>query len=210
MLTQASADNGGAHTRVELARAGNTVGSLTEAQEALIVGCLLGDGAMRCKTHALLEINHSVDQRAYVEWKYGWLRHLVATPPKARASGWQRTAYRFTTRSLPVLTPWYRRFYADGQKRVPEDLVLRPLSLAVWLMDDGAKSYRTVYFNTQKFDRTSQDRLIEMLQQQHSIDARPNRDKQYWRLRITVGSIGRLAALVRPYLLPMFGYKLPS
>ena len=51
MLTLASADNGGAHTRAELARAGNTVGSLTEAQEALIIGCLLGDGAMRCKTH---------------------------------------------------------------------------------------------------------------------------------------------------------------
>ena len=116
MLTQASADNGGAHTRVELARAGNTVGSLTEAQEALMVGCLLGDGAMRCKTHALLEINHSTDQRAYVEWKYQQLADLVVTPPKARRSGWQRTAFRFTTRSLPQLTPLYERFYANGEK----------------------------------------------------------------------------------------------
>ena len=77
-------------------------------------------------------------------------------------------------------------------------------------MDDGAKSYRAVYFNTQKFDRTSQERLIEMLRRQHSIDARPNRDKQYWRLRIAVGSVGRLAALVQPPLLPIFSYKLPS
>lgn len=210
MLTRASADNGGAHPRAELARAGNTVGSLTEAQEALIVGCLLGDGAMRCKTHALLEINHSVDQRAYVEWKYRQLEALVATPPKARPSGWQRIAYRFTTRSLPQLTPLYRRFYAEGQKQVPEDLLLSPLSLAVWLTDDGAKSHRAVSFNTQKFARASQERLIEMLRQQHSIDARPNRDKQYWRLRIAVGSVGRLAALVQPHLLPMFSYKLPS
>ena len=29
-------------------------------------------------------------------------------------------------------------------------------------------------------------------------------------LRITVGSVGRLAELVQPYLLSMFGYKLPS
>jgi hypothetical protein len=84
------------------------VGSLTEAQEALIIGCLLGDGAMRCKTHALLEINHSVDQQAYVEWKYAQLRNLVATPPKVRRSGWQRVAVRFTTRSFPVLTPFYQ------------------------------------------------------------------------------------------------------
>ena len=208
MLTHASADNGGAHTSRNC-ETGNTVGSLTEAQEALIVGCLLGDGAMRCKTHALLEINHSVDQRAYVEWKYRQLRNLVATPPKVRRSGWQRRACRFTTRSLPSLTPFYRRFYADGCKQIPEDLELSPLSLAVWLMDDGAKSYRAVYFNTQKFDRTSQERLIELLQRQYSIHARPNRDKSYWRLRITVGSVGRLAQVVQPYLLPMFGYKLP-
>ena len=210
MLTLASADNGGAHTRTELTRTGNTVGSLTEAQEALIVGCLLGDGAMRCKTHALLEINHSIDQRAYVEWKYRQLEHLVSTPPKARRAGGQRIAYRFTTRSLPQLTTFYRQFYADGTKRIPEGLILRPLSLAVWLMDDGAKSYRAVYLNTQKFDPVSQKQLMDILLQQHSIHARLNRDKQYWRLRIAVGSVGRLAQLVRPYLLPMFQYKLPS
>ncbi len=209
MLLFASADNGGALISRNC-ETGNTVGSLTEAQEAVIIGCLLGDGAMRCKTHALLEINHSVHQRAYVEWKYDQLRNLVTTPPKARPSGWQRTAVRFTTRSLPVLTPLYQRFYAEGAKRIPQDLILSPLSLAVWLMDDGAKSYRTVYFNTQKFNQVSQERLIEMLRTQHSIDARPNKDKQYWRLRVAVHSMERLTGLVRPHLLEMFEYKLPS
>ena len=208
MLPLASADNGGALTSRNC-EAGNTVGSLTEAQEAVIIGCLLGDGAMRCKTHALLEINHSVGQRAYVEWKYEQLRNLVATPPKARPSGWQRTAVRFTTRSLPVLTRFYQQFYADGAKQIPHDLVVSPLSLAVWLMDDGAKSYRSVYLNTQKFDQLGQERLMTILRTQHSIDARPNKDKQYWRLRIAVASVARLKALVQPHLLPMFAYKLP-
>ncbi len=209
MLTQVSADNGGALTSLN-GETGNPVGSLTEAQEALVIGCLLGDGAMRCKTHALLEINHSVDQRAYVEWKYELLRNLVATPPKSRRAGWRRIAYRFTTRSVPALTPWYRRFYGDGEKRVPEHILLRPLSLAVWLMDDGAKSYRTAYFNTQKFDPISQQRLIDLLREQHSIRASLNKDKQYHRLRIAVDSMKRLKELVQPYLLPMFGYKLPA
>ena len=31
---------------------GNTVGSLTEAQRSIIIGTLLGDGSMRCKTNA--------------------------------------------------------------------------------------------------------------------------------------------------------------
>jgi hypothetical protein len=58
----------------------NTVGSLTETQRSVIVGTLLGDGAMRCKTNALLEINHSYAQREYVDWKYQVLANLVATP----------------------------------------------------------------------------------------------------------------------------------
>ena len=58
---------------------GNTVGSLSEAQHSLVIGSLLGDGSMRCKTHALLEINHSASQRGYVDWKYQHLAELVAT-----------------------------------------------------------------------------------------------------------------------------------
>jgi LAGLIDADG DNA endonuclease family len=62
---------------------GNTVGSLSEAQHSLVIGSLLGDGSMRCKIHALLEINHSASQRGYVDWKYRHLAELVATPPLA-------------------------------------------------------------------------------------------------------------------------------
>jgi len=36
----------------------NTVGSLTEEQKSILVGCLLGDGTMRKKKNAHLEINH--------------------------------------------------------------------------------------------------------------------------------------------------------
>jgi hypothetical protein len=61
---------------------GNTVGSLSEVQREIIVGSLLGDGAMRCKTNALLEINHSFRQAGYVDWKFRHLADLVRTPPK--------------------------------------------------------------------------------------------------------------------------------
>ena len=58
---------------------------------------------MRCKTNALLEINHSIDQKDYVDWKYRQLVNLVKTPPKARRGNGKRIAYRFTTLSLPEL-----------------------------------------------------------------------------------------------------------
>ena len=188
---------------------GNTVGSLTEKQQALIIGCLLGDGAMRCKTNALLEINHAIRQRRYVDWKYSALRDLVATPPRSRRSGYRRTAYRFTTKSLPVLTNIYRQFYRNDKKIIPENLVLHPLSLSVWFMDDGTKSYRAVYLNTQRFTMQNQKYLIELLRKQHQIKASLNRDKIYYRLRIVVESIGRFKSIIKPYILPMFSYKLP-
>jgi len=188
---------------------GNTVGSLSEVQHSLVVGSLLGDGSMRCKTHALLEINHSANQRGYVDWKYQQLVELVATPPSLRQGNGGRVAYRFVTRSHPLLTPYYELFYELKRKRVPE-LELSPLSLAVWFMDDGSRSRSAVYLNTQQFGRDAQWRLVELLQRQWGITASLNRDKSYHRIRIAVGSMPQFIELVEPHLLPEFRYKLPQ
>ena len=138
-------------------------------QNAVIVGSLLGDGSMRCKTNALLEINHSSHQRSYVDWKYRHLAELVRTPPKARQGNGARIAYRFVTRSLPELTPYFRLFYGTGRKRIPE-LELTELALAVWFMDDGCRSRNAVYLNTQQYDQTSQSTLLRILREQWGID----------------------------------------
>lgn len=187
---------------------GNTVGSLTWEQQSIIYGCLLGDGAMRCKTNALLEINHCLEQRDYVDWIYCQLRNVVGTPPKQRAGNGNRKAYRFTTLSLPELTEIYRRFYSLGKKLVPEDLKFNPLLLAVWFMDDGSKSRKTVYFNTQSFSLACQKRLIEKFAGV-GLQCSVNRDKSYYRLWLSVRSIKRFKEMVQPHILPTFSYKLP-
>ena len=188
---------------------GNTVGSLSEVQRQIIVGSLLGDGAMRCKTNALLEINHSSNQRSYVDWKYSHLADLVRTPPRIRKSNGGRIAYRFVTRSLPELTPYFGLFYGSGRKRIPE-LELTRLVLAVWFMDDGSRSRNSVYLNTQQYDETSQALLLRLLREQWGIDGTLNRDKTYYRIRISVNGTKRLSRLIDPYLLPEFRYKLPQ
>jgi recombination protein RecA len=185
------------------------VGSLTDNQRSIVVGSLLGDGSMRCKTNALLEINHSSHQQGYVDWKYSQLENLVRTAPKLRRGNGSRIAYRFTTLSLPQLTPIYREFYRDGKKIVPK-LEITPLSLAVWFMDDGCKSRTSVYLNTQQFEMASQLALTRMLHQQFNLKTTLNRDKIYYRLRIAVASIGRFKQVVEPYVLPEFRYKLPT
>jgi hypothetical protein len=188
---------------------GNTVGSLTGVQRSIIAGSLLGDGAMRCKTNALLEINHCYRQKSYVDWKHRHLADLVRTSPRQRCGNGNRVAYRFVTRSLPELTPYYVLFYGNGKKSVPPQMELDPLTLAVWFMDDGSRSRSAVYFNTQQFDDASQRRLLEMLRQQWHIGGSLNRDKSYWRIRISVRGTFKLSCLIQEYVLPEMRYKLP-
>lgn len=207
MLSNASAYNG--EPRPLDTSEGNTVGSLTENQRSIIMGCLLGDGAMRCRANALLEINHGVRQRAYVDWKYQQLANLVGTPPKLRTGNGARIAYRFTTLSLPELTRFYELFYRQRRKIVPEGLILSSLSLAVWFMDDGSKSHRALYLNTQQFDMADQHRLIEVLGAQWDVKGTLNRDKHYFRLRIAVSSVVRFKEIVEDHILPYFTYKFP-
>lgn len=185
------------------------MGSLTRTQRSIIIGSLLGDGAMRCKVNALLEINHTFEQKFYVDWKYQHLANLVATPPQVRKGNGARIAYRFTTLSLPELTPYYLWFYSGGRKTVPKDLALDPLSLAVWFMDDGCKSYRALYLNTQAFDPDSQQKLVGFLRDRWRIKATLNRDKQYFRIRIAVESVPKLKLVTLPYMLPQFLSKFP-
>jgi hypothetical protein len=188
---------------------GNAVGSLSEVQHAIVVGTVLGDGSMRCKTNALLEINHSAHQWSYVQWKYEHLADLVNTTPSLRRGNGGRVACRFVTRSLPALTPYYRLFYEAGKKRVPE-VELSPLALAVWFMDDGCRSRNAVYLNTQQFDVAEQQSLLAMLERQWGIKGTLNRDKCYRRIRVSADGTKRLSLVIDPYLLPELRYKLPQ
>ncbi len=122
---------------------GNTVGSLTKEQKSIIIGSILGDGYLRIipkRNNAFLEINHSISQRQYVDWKYLNLEDLVKSPPKERKGLGNRVAYRFFTKQHSELTELYLRFYSNG-KKVISNLELNPLIIATWFMDDGSKSY---------------------------------------------------------------------
>jgi len=188
---------------------GNSVGSLSEKQRSLIEGCLLGDGYMRCKTNAHLQITHSFKQKDYVDWKYKLLESLVLTKPKTYKGNGKRIGYRFFTRSLPVFTSFYKRYYTKKGKRVPRDLRLNPFTLAVWFMDDGSKSNNSCYLNTQKFSLSDQRYLIWVFKRQFCLKPHLDRDKQYRRLRFTVFDTKKFKQIVKRFVLPSLQYKFP-
>lgn len=190
---------------------GNTVGSLTTVQHAILVGSLLGDGTLRkqgTRTNALFEVNHSYRFKVYVDWKWRHFHEYVLTPPKSRPGNGARVAYRFTTRSLPTFTDYYQWFYKDGKKCIPRDLILDLIALAVWFMDDGSRSRTACYLNTQQFSLEDQKFLQDLLLKTFGVRSALNRDKKYYRVRITTESTKTIAELIRPHVLPCFRYKL--
>jgi len=189
---------------------GNTVGSLSNTQHAILVGSLLGDGTLRkqgLRPNALFEVNHAYAWKDYVDWKYESFRGYVLTPPKSRKGNGRRVAYRFTTRSIPVFTKYHSWFYRNRKKFIPRNLKLDPLILATWYMDDGSKSRSSCYLNTQQFERDDQEFLINLLQKTFGITSALNRDKEYYRIRITTQGTEILNRIIRPYILPCFEYK---
>lgn len=191
--------------------AGNTAGSLLKTQHDVLVGSLLGDGSLRCqgnRKNALYEVNHCYRYKEYVDWKSSIFKVFVSTPPARRLGNGSRVAYRFTTRSLPVFTEYFRCFYRNRKKIIPLNLVLTPLSLAVWFMDDGCKSRSSCYLNTQQFGRADQERLQLMLFDTFNLNSSLNKDKDYYRIRISTESTQLLKLVIEDYILRCFRYKL--
>jgi LAGLIDADG DNA endonuclease family len=196
---------------IKLGSKGNTVGSLKSAQKAILIGSLLGDGTLRRqgnRLNALLEVNHAYKHKAYVDWKWKHFNEYVLSPPKARKGKGTRIAYRFTTRSLPLFTAYYEWLYINGRKCIPNDLKLDPLSLAVWFMDDGTKIRSAFYLNTQQFSLKEQEFLRDLLLKTFGLKSALNRDKTYFRIRITTESTLKMQRIIEPYIIPCMRYKL--
>ena len=189
----------------------NTVGSLTQFERSLIVGSLLGDGYMRIipgRFNAFLEINHSIKAKEYVDYKYQSLKRLCESAPKKRSTNDGRVAYRFFTKQSKELTDLYNQFYKNNKKIIPKDLVLDPTILAVWYMDDGSKCRdHDIYLNTQQFSVNDQKILLYKLRKLH-IDARLNKDKKYFRIRLLKTSVKAFMGIISPYVFTSMRYKL--
>jgi hypothetical protein len=134
---------------------------LTSRQRELVVGSLLGDAYLMSTTAGwCFRVNHGLQQREYVDWKYEILANFVRTPP--RSSG---RCYYFRTVTHPEFAVYRQHFYA-GRKVAPIELLdeqFTAFSLAVWLMDDGAAERKQLRLNTQSFSHEENEALRAFL-----------------------------------------------
>lgn len=158
-------------------------------------------------------------------WKYAKLQRWVTTPPWREERTYHKDparklgSWRFQTISHDVFSGLYRLFYRDHRKIVPTNILEllqdSPLSLAVWLMDDGNRNHDAIFLNTQYFTLDEQKILIEALARAYKLNATINKHsisngKQLYRIRIDTESTKRLRRIVERYILPQFRYKIPN
>lgn len=181
---------------------------LTGRQYEIVVGSLLGDATLAATTSGYcFRVHHGLAQRDLVDWKYAELRQFVRTPPRVSGSG-----YYFRTVTHPALSDLRTKFYPEGRKSVPVDVLRRyftPLALAVWIMDDGAADGRQVRLNTQCFTEEEARALAGLIA--HMLDHKiaVNYDKGKPRLRIPGEAMRALTSQVSGYILPSMRYKMP-
>lgn len=132
-----------------------------------------------------------------------------------------RPKYVAETRCDLSLTPIYRRWYPNGKKHVPEDLVLTPLTVAHWFCGDGTSSYRPnnggiiVSFATDCFTFDECEVLaykLNTLCPEFSFNAWCNKSRKN-QPRIRTGNKTSVSAFfdcVTPVLSKYFSYKIKS
>lgn len=149
------------------------INSFSPLQEELLIGSLLGDANLhRNKTSkfAHLKIERSAEDYSYLEYQFDILKPFCKSGCKKyeRADGGY-SCY-FITRSYEILDNLFCKWYPNGTKIVPKDVKLTPLSIAIWLCDDGCislhhKKYNliTTTFATNGFSKKDTEWLADQL-----------------------------------------------
>lgn len=150
---------------------------LTPIQEQVLIGHLLGDGCLyrdKATHQAYLAVTRVSTDLEYLEWTQEVFQDFVVSPIRSVSTFDSRTqktyfSVKLRFRRCPVFTRYYEKWYPNGVKVVPTDLVLTPLIIAVWFSDDGSirrtcSDWRfQIKLSTMGFTPEETDRLASML-----------------------------------------------
>jgi hypothetical protein len=190
---------------------------------SLLAGIILGDAHLRSLTKrenkSSLEIKQEFKKLSYVKWLHQQFECIGVNPilPRSDAKGW-----RFSSKPSLLLGEYRKKFYPKGKKIVPKDLekvLVSPIGLAIWYMDDGTLDQRRRYhcnsiFSTHGFTFKDCQNLKKFIKNNFGIYSSVHkstiRGKKYWRLYILSKSMDDFKKIISPWILPIFEYKLPK
>jgi hypothetical protein len=120
--------------------------NLTENQEQILVGSLLGDAYIyqyKNQLNAGLAIGRAYKDLEYLKYQYDIFKHFCKSKIKKRDYLDKRTnkIYEnvyFRTQVSEIFSNYKDKWYDNGLKIIPRDIKLSPLICAIWFCDDGS------------------------------------------------------------------------
>ena len=190
----------------ELHRRRNQILVVTNHQEEIIIGSLLGDAYITSRGQ--IQFEQSVHQKEYLFWKHQELssisyKNISRVRRFDKRYNHENISYRFWLRQYFIT--WRKFFYSRNKKIVPKDIRLTPLSLAVWYMDDGCFSDNKCIIATDGFSQEDISFLRKLLLEKFNLKSSV---KNKSKLLIKKESIEPFFLLIRPYIIPSMLYKI--
>lgn len=189
---------------------------LTEIQKSILVGKMLGDGSLhKAKSNNFgIAYSHSVKQIEYIKYCNLVLGDISTNTIDTQISGYGSDMFRANTRFLHDITKNFSEWIdKEGKKQVPENLVLDPISLSFWYMDDGSLSHTDfqkdrALFSTNGFNEKSIDVLLRELKKYGIKGVKYNSNG--WRIRLNKDDAELFYVLIREHVPEVMQYKLPE
>jgi recombination protein RecA len=185
---------------------------LSTIQRELLIGTILGDGCLitsRSGESARLQVRHNRKHKEYVLWKYSFFMKWVRNHPK---EDFHNNSFFFRTLSHPDFMKIKQLFYIKNKRVIPNtisDIFISPLSLAVWLMDDGNgfKNHKAFRVSSYGFGLHGNILLQHCLQKNFFLETNLSRDSKGCRLYFPKRSTSHLYELIHNYIVPCMQYK---
>lgn len=196
---------------------------LEKSQRYLIIGTLMGDASMSLtygKPVYSIKFEQKILNKDYINFIYYKLEPFIGMTPKIRlikSSGKfkERESIWFRTYRHDSFKFYFDLFYKieEGKlkKKLPENFhrYLNAEVLAYWYMDDGNKHSAGFVLNTQNFTYNENKELALILEKVFKFTKVSLwKDKEYYKLYIGAADRDFFLDLVKPFILPIFLYKL--
>ena len=194
---------------------------MNSRQKAILVGMILGDAYLQKtgENNARIRLEQSQKQREYLMWKARQFPEFFQGKPTEltrRNPVFQRTYHyiRWQSNASPEIGKYRKLFYIQGKKIIPgslPSLMIDPMSLAVWYMDDGYLYHRDkmAYIYIPRLVSAEMDILLTSLKENFGLYPTVKIKKRGENVLVfNVTETKKLTSLIAQYVIPSMHYKL--
>lgn len=189
---------------------------LSKRQKEILIGTILGDGNLtKHGKYFRLFVKHSASQNSLAKWKrkeFDSITRMDLNFFEQQVKGKIYNFCQFVTLTHPEFDIYRKMFYKKKKKIIPMEInkiLDGALSLAVWIMDDGARDNVGMTIQTHSFSSKEVKRLQKCFKNNFGILVNTRRNKGKDILYIPKDQVKNLYNIVKMYLLPEYKYKFP-